>query len=78
MVVLSDGQDQSSKTDLNRVLQTIQSGEEGGSVRIFTIGYGSGASAEVLEQIANATRSKYYQGTTENIEKIFKEISTFF
>lgn len=78
MVVLSDGKDQSSTSQLPQVLSAIQAGSEGGSVRIFTIGYGSGASADVLEQIANATRSKYYQGTTDNIEKIFKEISTFF
>jgi len=80
IVVLSDGADRDSKQKLEKVISVIAADAESasGGVRVFTIGYGSGALADVLGRIADASRGKYYEGTPENIEKIFKEISTFF
>lgn len=80
VVVLSDGADTDSKTTLAELLKRITTDSESttGGVRVFTIGYGSGAKSDILEKIAEASRGKYYKGTPQNIEKIFKEISTFF
>ena len=80
IVVLSDGADQNSRAKLPQVISRIAADAESttGGVRIFTIGYGRGAKADILEQIAEASKGKYFEGTPENIEKIFKEISTFF
>lgn len=79
IVVLSDGSDQSSTLSLEKLLSQIQSDQESsGGLRIFTIGYGEGARADILEEIAGVTQAKYYKGSTTNIETIFKEISTFF
>lgn len=80
VVVLSDGSDSGSARTLVDLVEQISVDAESatGGIRIFTIGYGSGARADVLEQIADVSRGKFYKGTPENIEEIFKEISTFF
>lgn len=78
IVVLSDGADQNSQSTLDQVLSEISASSETGGIRIFTIGYGKGAKADVLEKIADVTKGKYFKGTPENIDEVFKEISTFF
>jgi len=78
LVVLTDGADTNSRTKLPELLKELQADQESGGLRIFTIGYGKDAQTNVLEQIANATRAKFYLGTPQNIESVFKEISTFF
>lgn len=78
IVVLSDGADENSQATLSQVIEQISASSESGGVRVFTIGYGKGAKSDVLEKIADVTRGKYYQGTPENIDEVFKEISTFF
>ncbi len=79
IVVLSDGEDtKSTKTTLDGLLKELEGGGEIGNVRVFTIGYGSGAKAEVLEKISDITQAKYYRGTPQNINEVFLEISTFF
>jgi Ca-activated chloride channel family protein len=78
IVVLSDGEDTDSRTTLPDLLRALNSGREGGGVRVFTIGYGRGAQSKVLEAIAEATHARSYKGTPENIRTVFREISTFF
>jgi Ca-activated chloride channel homolog len=78
VVVLSDGADRNSKVTLEALLKQIRFDNEGRSVRVFTIGYGSDAHAEELRAIADATQGRYYEGKPENIREVFKEISTFF
>jgi Ca-activated chloride channel family protein len=80
IVVLSDGADESSvNTNLPNLLRSISATDEkDAGARVFTIGYGSGANAEVLEKIATASKGKYFKGTPENIREVFREISTFF
>lgn len=78
VVVLTDGEDTNSRTKLEQLLTQIRFNGENRTTRVFTIGYGSGANAKVLESIADATQARFYKGTTENIESVFKEISTFF
>ncbi len=78
LVVLTDGADANSRTRLPDLIRELQADQEGGGLRVFTIGYGKDAQTKVLEEIANTTRAKFYKGTTDNIETVFKEISTFF
>jgi len=78
LVVLSDGEDRNSGMSLDSLLKQIRYDNEGHGVRVFTIGYGSDAKADVLEKIADVTQGRYYAGKPENIREVFKEISTFF
>lgn len=78
VVVLSDGADRNSSMKLEALLKQIRFDNEGRSVRVFTIGYGSDARAAELQAIADATQGRYYEGKPENIREVFKEISTFF
>ncbi len=78
IVVLTDGADTKSKTSLDELLNKIRFDSEKNAVRVFTIAYGKDAVKEVLKSIADATQAKFYEGTPENIESVFKEISTFF
>lgn len=77
IVVLSDGQDTSSQLKLEELLKQVQL-TEATAILIFPIGYGEDADKTVLESIANETKTKVYQGTIQDIEKVFLEISTFF
>ena len=59
-------------------MEQIKFDSEKNNVRIFTIGYGQGANKKVLQSISDATQAKSYEGTNENIDAVFKDISTFF
>src|SRR5262249_28404924 len=78
VVVLTDGEDNKSGTDLQTLIGSIRFDNEGKTIRVFTIAYGSGSRKDVLQSIADATQAKFYEGTPENIRSVFKEISTFF
>jgi Ca-activated chloride channel family protein len=78
IVVLTDGEDNKSITDLGSLIANIRFDNEGKTIRVFTIGYGQDARKDVLQSIADATQAKFYEGTPENIRSVFKEISTFF
>lgn len=78
IVVLTDGDDTDSKMTLAQLLAKIRPSSERPAIRIFTIGYDSGGKREALEQIANATQARFYEGKPANIREVFKEISTFF
>jgi Ca-activated chloride channel family protein len=78
VVVLTDGEDTNSSLRLEQLLAKIRADREGGGIRVFTIGYGREARADVLERIADASRAKFYAGNPGNIRAVFREISTFF
>ena len=78
IVVLTDGADTTSKMPFEELLRKIRFNSEKNAVRVFTIAYGKDASKDILKSIADATQAKFYEGTPENIESVFKEISTFF
>jgi Ca-activated chloride channel family protein len=77
IVVLSDGQDTSSQLKLDELLKQVQLTETN-AILIFPIGYGDDADKTVLKSIANETKTRFYQGTIQDIEKVFLDISTFF
>ena len=78
IVVLSDGEDTDSHTQLAELVQRLSGSGEAQGVRVFTIAYGKNAQKNVLERIAEATHARSYVGTPENIRTVFREISTFF
>lgn len=78
VVVLTDGEDTHSKLKLDALLRRIKLDSERRPIRVFTIGYGSGAAKSVLQAIADATEARFFSGTTKNIQAVFKDISTFF
>ena len=78
IIVLTDGADTDSKESLNELLTRIRFDNEKNTIRVFTIGYGEDAVKDVLKAIADATQAKFYEGTPQNIQSVFKEISTFF
>jgi Ca-activated chloride channel family protein len=49
-------------------------------VRVFTIAYSAGATGakEALAKLAAASGGKSYTGTTQNIESVYRSISSFF
>jgi len=77
-VVLTDGDDTSSQTKLNQLLQKITSDFEKKTTRVFTIAYGADANVKILKQIADVTQAKEYQGDTKTILEVLKDIATFF
>ncbi|MEM9291426.1 MAG: VWA domain-containing protein [Acidobacteriota bacterium] len=78
IVVLTDGEDTRSEQQQADVLSMVDAGSEGVGVRIFTIGYSPDVNADALENIADASRAKFYQGDPRTIRNVFREISTFF
>jgi Ca-activated chloride channel family protein len=78
IVVLTDGEDRNSRLSLDQLLAQIGGGVEGAPLRIFTICYGGEANASALERIAQATQARSYRGSTADIVRIFRDISTFF
>jgi Ca-activated chloride channel homolog len=78
LVVLTDGEDNKSAETLEQLLAKIHPDAETHTIRIFTIAYGHDARRDVLQQIADSTQGKAYDGTPTNIVEVFRDISTFF
>jgi Ca-activated chloride channel family protein len=55
-------------------------GDSDDQVRVFTIAYSAGAAgaAEALAQISKASGGQAYEGDTEDIETVYRSISSFF
>lgn len=81
VVVLSDGEDTDSSRSLASVLDELSSqGDSATQVRVFTIAYSATAqgAADALKKIAEASGGQYYEGGTEDIELVYRSISSFF
>jgi Ca-activated chloride channel family protein len=81
VVVLTDGEDTDSSADAEQVVQTVRAqGDSDDQVRVFTIAYSASAegAAEALEAIAKASGGQAYKGDTEDIEAVYRSISSFF
>jgi Ca-activated chloride channel homolog len=78
LVVLTDGEDNMSSESLQQLLAKIHPDAETHTIRVFTIAYGHDARRDVLQQIADSTQGKAYDGTPTNIVEVFRDISTFF
>jgi Ca-activated chloride channel family protein len=81
VVLLTDGEDTDSQASAADVVEAVRAqGDSSHQVRVFTIAYSSGAegAAEALADIATASGGKSYKGDTEDIESVYKSISSFF
>ena len=78
VVVLTDGEDTQSRMKLEELTRRIQYNGETRAIHIFTIAYGKDARKDILQQIADATQAKFYEGSPQNIVGVFRDISTFF
>jgi Ca-activated chloride channel family protein len=80
VVLLTDGEDADSSKKLDDVVAELDQGDSEDRVRVFTIAYSAGASGaeEALAKLAAASGGKSYTGTTQNIESVYRSISSFF
>jgi Ca-activated chloride channel family protein len=76
IVLLSDGADTASARTENQMFSDcLPDGESVEGVKIFTIAYGADANLDLMTRIANRTNGKPFEGTPENIERIYNAIS---
>lgn len=81
VVVLTDGEDTDSAANAQTVVDTVRAqGDSDDQVRVFTIAYSAGAAgaAEALAAISKASGGQAYEGDTEDIETVYRSISSFF
>jgi Ca-activated chloride channel family protein len=81
VVVLTDGEDTDSTLSVNEVVERVSNQDDSApQVRVFTIAYSADAegAADSLRQIARGSGGQDYEGTTGNIETIYRSISSFF
>jgi Ca-activated chloride channel family protein len=81
VVLLTDGEDTDSQQTLEEAVQALQAqGDSENRVRMFTIAYSAGAqgAADALAAMAAATGGKSYEGSTQDIESVYRSISSFF
>jgi Ca-activated chloride channel homolog len=81
VVVLTDGEDTDSSRSNEEAVEAVRAqGDSDDQVRVFTIAYSAGAegAAEGLEAIAKASGGQPYEGDTEDIESVYRSISSFF
>jgi Ca-activated chloride channel homolog len=81
VVLLTDGEDTDSVKSIDALVRELDAqGDSSRRVRVFTIAYSAGAAgaAENLERIAGASGGKPYVGSTDDIETVYRSISSFF
>ncbi len=80
LVVLSDGDDVDSDRTLREVLPALDQGDRENPIRVFTIAYGAEATGaeDALKRIAATSGGRYYAGDTEDVETMYRSISSFF
>jgi Ca-activated chloride channel homolog len=81
VVLLTDGHDTDSVRSFEEVVGALRDRSEGEDrVRLFTIAYSAGAdeAREELAELAAATGGKSYEGDPDDIEAVYRSISSFF
>jgi Ca-activated chloride channel homolog len=81
VVLLTDGDDTDSKKTLKEVLGELDQGDSENRVRVFTIAYAvepKSEAARALTRIAATSGGKSYLGGTDDIESVYRSISSFF
>jgi Ca-activated chloride channel family protein len=81
VVLLTDGEDTDSMRDVDAVVRELEGqGDSATQVRVFTIAYSAGArgARDALQKIAAASGGNAYPGDPENIEAVYRSISSFF
>jgi Ca-activated chloride channel homolog len=81
VVLLTDGEDTSSSNSFQEALDALRGQSDAANhVRLFTIAYDPGTAdfKDQLDKLAAATGGKGYQGSTSDIESVYRSISSFF
>jgi len=81
VVVLTDGEDTDSVRSADQVVDFVSDQDDAAPrVRIFTIAYSADAegAADSLERIAAGSGGQAYTGSADNIEAVYRSISSFF
>ena len=81
VVVLTDGEDTDSALTIDQVVQRLEAqGDSESAVRVFTIAFSASAAGatDALRRIASASGGKDYEGSVEDIEIVYRSISSFF
>ncbi|HWC27445.1 MAG TPA: substrate-binding domain-containing protein, partial [Solirubrobacteraceae bacterium] len=81
VVLLTDGEDTDSTKSIDALVRELEAqGDSPRRVRVFTIAYSAGAqgAAANLARIAEASGGKSYTGDTDDIETVYRSISSFF
>ena len=79
LVVLSDGKDTSSKTNLPELEAMLRPSEEDPTgIQIHTIGIGKDADEKVLIKIAKSAHGKYWEAKdSDDITAIYRQIAAY-
>ncbi len=78
LIVLSDGKDTKSNLLPSKLLSNLPKGDSPDVIKLFTIAYGGGADRKFLTEIAQATNARMFQSTTQEIQKVYRELSANF
>ena len=81
IVVLTDGDDTDSSLGATDIIDLVSNQDDSAPhVRVFTIAYSPDAAgaAKYLKDIATGSGGQAYTGSTENIEAVYRSISSFF
>ena len=78
LIVLSDGRDTSSTLKSPALFETLPQGDSPDVIKLFTIAYGDRADNKFLSDIALATNARMFKSTTQEIEKVYRELSANF
>lgn len=81
VVLLTDGEDTDSHRSFEEAVRDLGGqGDSENQVRLYTIAYSASAAgaAEQLAGLAEATGGKAYEGSTDDIESVYRSISSFF
>ncbi|MEA2155241.1 MAG: Ca-activated chloride channel, partial [Solirubrobacteraceae bacterium] len=81
VVLLTDGEDTDSTKTVGALVRDLDAqGDSPRRVRVFTIAYSAGAAgaADNLARISGASGAKPYTGNTDDIETVYRSISSFF
>ncbi len=77
IVVMTDGQENSSRQSMSALQRRIQQ-EQGKQIVIFTIAFGSDADEKLMRSMAEMGGGQYHRATETDIEDLYKIISTYF
>ncbi len=81
VVLLTDGEDTDSSASIDEAVRRMEAqGDTENRVRVFTIAYSAAAEGaeDALKRIATASGGQPYSGDTEDIELVYRSISSFF
>ncbi len=79
VIILSDGADTASDTQLNQVLRDIEASRSDlNPVIVIMVAYGSNADIDTLSSIARASSTTVQSGDPNNITRVLEIISSYF